>query len=63
MICRILKWSADEAEKEASAFEAGMESTSNLHASADHPLVAEFKRSEINFQELLETKISTKGQA
>ena len=50
-VARIYK---DEAEKEAEAFEAD--------PNGDHPLAQEFKRSEINFQELLETKISTKGQ-
>ena len=44
-----------EAEKEAEQFEAD--------PSGDHPIAQEFKRSEIDFQELLDTKISTKGQA
>jgi len=44
-----------EAEKEAEKFEADLD--------GEHPLVQEFKRSEINFQELLDTKITTKGQA
>ena len=50
-VARIYK---DEAEKEAEAFEAD--------PNGDHPIAQEFKRSEINFQELLDTKISTKGQ-
>ena len=45
----------DEAEKEAERFEADPNSN-------DHPLVQEFKKSQINFQELIDTKISTKGQ-
>ena len=35
------------------------EADPNCH---DHPLVQEFQRSDINFQELLDTKISVKGQ-
>ena len=44
-----------EDEKQAEAFEADPD--------AGHPLCQEFKQSEINFQQLLDTKISTKGQA
>jgi hypothetical protein len=44
-----------EDEKQAEKFEED--------ANDDHPLCQEYKQSEINFQQLLDTKILTKGQA